>query len=167
MPTLNRDKIYDTKKVRKVFMTKIILFEPSVPDGFDKLLKKFGIDAFAKSRFNKELIAYLEGLEPLTDDDYDGYGLYSKCRNNPDTIFAFEYEVTEDVRSHCYVGWNSVIHNFTTFHIREYDETVKHHLFEYDGADILEPLHEPVCLDEEHNIWGFKLDTDPSYNPLG
>lgn len=145
-------------------MTKIILFEPSVPDGFDKLLKKFGIDAFAESRFNKELIAYLEGLEPL---DVDGYGLYQKCKSNPDTIFAFKYEVAEGMHSRCYVGWNSVVHNFTTFHIREYDETVKHHLFEYDGADILEPLHEPVCLNKEHNIWGFKLDTDPSYNPLG
>ena len=154
-------------------MTKIILFEERVPDGYDKLVKKFGvrgdnyIDEFAKNRFSKELIEHLEGLDALTEDDYDDYELRSKCKSNPDTIFAFEYEDEDGEPCRDYIGWNSDISNFVIFHIKEYDETVKHQLFECDGADVLEPLGEPVCFDKEHNIWGFKVDDDPHYNPLG
>lgn len=129
-------------------MTKIVLMQAIVPDGYKFLRASLGVK---NHHFDEKLISHLESL-PISAEISTFYSLRKLCKNNPKRILkvfvkGYKDDSDDGIR---YVGYNEKFDDVAYITIDKYDETKPHHIVVDDGD---ESIKEIKPADKKHNIW--------------
>lgn len=127
-------------------MKKIVLFCSALPDVIADAMRDKKLN-----RFSPELIEMIESARTITNEEANDNKVMDELKRTGE-LFRLE-------RSGLVYGYTADFKIFSNVYVREYDESHRHMIDEYDGDESLIDLDniEPESgTPEEYNLWQWK-----------